>query len=256
MRRSTWPQPPHRGPLTPASSRRPSPCNAALELQAVLHQQPRAPYQVDHRPHLSFVSHGTLHRALQRRPRPRLNRASGAQLWLAASAQLLCQRRPRMIAPAVASCSAPARPAHRDVVKVPRPPSSSISPPRLMWVRLRIRPTTRLLLRSGFVGERVVFMGDDPAVAIPPQANCQPEPVAGVALQLLRRAAAQQSVRKGHVVPGGDVERDDLERCTLALPGEERWPGLAVSCDPTYAVFRRWHVKHDNVRAVIGENRI
>jgi hypothetical protein len=47
------------------------------------------------------------------------------------------------------------------------------------------------LLRSGLVGERVVFMGDDPAVAIPPQSHCQPEPVTGVALQLLRRAAVQ-----------------------------------------------------------------
>jgi hypothetical protein len=76
------------------------------------------------------------------------------------------------------------------------------------------------LLRSGLVGKRVVFVGDDPAVAVPPQSDCQPEPVAGVALELLRRAAAQQSVREGHVLPGGDVERDDLERCALPLPGE------------------------------------
>ena len=40
------------------------------------------------------------------------------------------------------------------------------------------------------------------------------------------------------------------------MPGEERWPGLAVGGDPTYAAFRRWHVEHDDVVAVIGENRI
>ena len=52
----------------------------------------------------------TLHRVLRRR-RPRLNRVSGAQLWLGhASAQLSCLRRPRMIAPAVASCSATSSP--------------------------------------------------------------------------------------------------------------------------------------------------
>ena len=41
-------------------------------------------------------------------------------------------------------------------------------------------------------------------------------------------------------------------------PGDEgaSWPGLAVGGDPTYAVFRRWHVEHDDVVAVIGENRI
>jgi hypothetical protein len=84
-----------------------------------------------------------------------------------------------------------------------------------------------------------VFVGDDPAVAVSPQSDCQPEPVAGVALELLRRTAAQQGVRESHVLPGGDVKRDDLERCTLPLPGEERWPGVAVGGDPTYAVFRR-----------------
>jgi hypothetical protein len=62
------------------------------------------------------------------------------------------------------------------------------------------------LLRSGLVGERVVFVGDEPAVAVAPQSDCQPEPVAGVALELLRGAATQQSVGKGHVLPGGDVE--------------------------------------------------
>ena len=112
------------------------------------------------------------------------------------------------------------------------------------------------LLRSGLVGKRVVFMGDDPAIAVPPQSDCQPEPVAWVALELLQRAATQQSVREGHVLPGGDVERDDLERCTVPLPGEEWGPGLAVGGDPAYAVFRRWHVEHDDVVAVIGENRI
>ena len=40
------------------------------------------------------------------------------------------------------------------------------------------------------------------------------------------------------------------------MPGEERWPGLAVGGDPTYAAFRRWHVEHDDVVGVIGENRI
>ena len=42
-----------------------------------------------------------------------------------------------------------------------------------------------------------------------------------------------------HVFVDGDEITgviDRLERCTLALPGEERWPGLAVGCDPTYAV--------------------
>ena len=95
-------------------------------------------------------------------------------------------------------------PAHRDVVEVPGPPSSSISPSRLM--RIRLDSSHDRLLRSGLVGERVVFMGDDPAVAVPPQSDCQPEPVAGVALELLRRAAAQQCVREGHVLPRGDVE--------------------------------------------------
>jgi hypothetical protein len=59
------------------------------------------------------------------------------------------------------------------------------------------------LLRSGLVGERVVFVGNHPAVAVPPQSDCQPEPVAGVALELLRRAAAHQSVvRDGHRLSG------------------------------------------------------
>jgi len=49
-------------------------------------------------------------------------------------------------------------------------------------------------------GERVVFMGDNPAVAVPLQSDCQPEPVAGVALELLGRAAARQSVCEGHVL--------------------------------------------------------
>ena len=43
-------------------------------------------------------------------------------------------------------------------------------------------------------------MGDNPAVAVPPQSDCQPEPVAGVALELPGcRSAA--SVREGHVLP-------------------------------------------------------
>ena len=52
-------------------------------------------------------------------------------------------------------------------------------------------------------GERVVFIGDNPAVAVPLQSDCQPEPVAGVALELPGRAAARQrgSVREGHVLP-------------------------------------------------------
>ena len=40
----------------------------------------------------------------------------------------------------------------------------------------------------------------------------------------------------------------------LPLPGEERWPGLAVGGDPAYAVFRWWNVEHDDVVAVIGDN--
>ena len=56
-------------------------------------------------------------------------------------------------------------------------------------------------LRSALVGERVVFVGNHPAVAVPPQSDCQPEPVAGVALELIRRAAAQQSARERHVLP-------------------------------------------------------
>jgi hypothetical protein len=59
MRRSTCPQPPHGGPLTPASSRLPSPCNAALELQAVQHQQPRHHTKLTIGLICLFVSHGT-----------------------------------------------------------------------------------------------------------------------------------------------------------------------------------------------------
>jgi hypothetical protein len=70
-----------------------------------------SPTAVRQRIRLSAPRGATLHRVLRRRRRPRLNRVSGAQLWLGhASAQLSCLRRPRMIAPAVASCSATSSP--------------------------------------------------------------------------------------------------------------------------------------------------
>ena len=59
-------------------------------------------------------------------------------------------------------------------------------------------------------------------------------------------------------VPAHEFQHPIPMRGRRLGPGDEgaSWPGLAVGGDPTYAVFRRWHVEHDDVVAVIGENRI
>jgi hypothetical protein len=62
-----------------------------------------------------------------------------------------------------------------------------------------------------------MLVRDGPLAVQLAKANGETEPVVGILPELLVGSATEQSVRERDIVPGGDVERDDLEHGALFL---------------------------------------
>ena len=67
-------------------------------------------------------------------------------------------------------------------------------------------------------------MGDDPAIAVPPQSDCQPEPVAWVALELLhvpqRSRAYAKATSSPAVMSSETISNDAPCRCQVKKGGQ------------------------------------
>ena len=104
--------------------------------------------------------------------------------------------------------------------------------------------------------ERVVLVGDHPTAVTLAQADRQSQSVVGVGFEILGLAAAQQRPRERDVGARRHVEFDDLELRALALPVEERRPGIPVLVDAAQTPVRRRHVEHHDVRIMFRQHRI
>lgn len=74
----------------------------------------------------------------------------------------------------------------------------------------------------------MVLVRDRPAAIQLAKSDGETEAVVGILLELLIGSAAEQSVRERDIVPGGNVERDDLEHSAVFLILEEGRPCFAV----------------------------
>src|SRR5581483_5383130 len=63
-------------------------------------------------------------------------------------------------------------------------------------------------------GEGVVLVGDHPLPVLLAQSEREPQPIIGIACEALGGVAAQQGKGERDIVPGGDVQGDDLEHRT------------------------------------------
>ena len=99
-------------------------------------------------------------------------------------------------------------------------------------------------------------MRDDPTAVLLPEPEGEAQTIVRIALVFLGSPAAEQSVRERDVVTGDDLERDDLERGSSALPLEERRPGFAVGLDSPHAVVGWGHVEHHDVGGAIGDHAV
>src|SRR6478735_779924 len=99
----------------------------------------------------------------------------------------------------------------------------------------------------------MVLVRNHPTPVFLSQPDGQPQSIVWIITQFLLRGAAQQGMRVRDVLPGGDVEGDNLEAGALLLPGEERRPGVPVGIDPAYPVVRRRNVEHHDVLGVIHQ---
>jgi len=64
--------------------------------------------------------------------------------------------------------------------------------------------------------ERVMLVGDHPPAALLAQPDGKTQPVVWLLGQILGCAAPQQGESVGHLIPGRDVQRNDLERSAPA----------------------------------------
>jgi hypothetical protein len=82
-------------------------------------------------------------------------------------------------------------------------------------------------------------VGNDPPTVGLAQADGEPQPVPGVAIEVLRRATPQQPEGERHIGAGRDLQGLEVEHRAGRLPFKEARPRLAVCVEPTDTLLRR-----------------